>query len=57
MHIVTYENGMSKNLKSKTAIRLKHFAYGRTNICLLAVVNVIYVTQCYDIKSSTVVKS
>ena len=41
MHIVTYENGMSKNLKIKTAIRLKHFAYGRTNICLLAIVNVI----------------
>ena len=54
MHIVTYKNGMSKNLKSKTAIRLKHFVYGRTHICLLATVNV---TQCYDIKSSTVVKS
>ena len=23
MHIVTYKNGMSKNIKSKTAIRLK----------------------------------
>ena len=53
MHIVTYKNGMSKNLKSKTAIRLKHFVYGRTRICLLAIVNV----TCYDIKSSTVVKS
>ena len=57
MHIVTYKNGISKNLKSKTAIRLKHFVYGRTNICLLAIVNVTYVIQCYDIKSSTVVKS
>ena len=57
MHIVTYKNRMSKNLKSKTAIRLKHFVNGRTLICLLAVVNVAYVTQCYDIKSSTVVKS
>ena len=52
MHISTYKNGMNKNLKSKTAIRLKHFVYVRTNICLLAIV---YVTQCYDIKSSTVV--
>ena len=57
MHIVTYKNGMSKNLKSKTSIRLKHFVYDRTHICLLAIVNVTYVTQCYDIKSSTVVKS
>ena len=57
MHIVTYKNEMSKNLKSKTAIMLTHFVYGRTLICLLAVVNVAYVTQCYDIKSSTVVKS
>ena len=57
MHIVTYKNGMSKNLKSKTAIRLKHFVYGRTLICLLAVINVAYATQCYDIKSSTAVKS
>ena len=48
---------MSKNLKSKTAIRLKHFVYGRTHIYLLAIVNVTYVTQCYDIKSNTVVKS
>ena len=57
MHIITYKNGMSKNLKSKPAIRLQHFVYGRTHICLLAIVNVTYVTQCYDIKSSTVVKS
>ena len=59
MHIVTYKNGMSKNGESKTAIRLKHFVYGITHICLLAIVNtyVTYVTQCYDIKSSTVVKS
>ena len=57
MHIVTYKNGMSKNLKSKTVIRLKHFVYGRTHKCLLAIVNVTYVTQCYDIKSSSVVKS
>ena len=57
MHVVTYKNGMSKNHKSKTAIRLKHFVYGRTHICLLAIVNVTYVRQCYDIKSSTVVKS
>ena len=57
MHIIAYKNGMSKNLKSKTAIRLKHFIYGRTNTCLLAIVNVTYVTQCYDIKSSTVEKS
>ena len=57
MHIVTSKNGISKNLKSKTAIRLKHFVYGRTNICLLAIVNVTYVTQCYDVKSNTVVKS
>ena len=56
MHIVTYKNGMSKNLKSETAIRLKHFVYGRTNICLLAIVDVTYVTQCYDIKSSNVAK-
>ena len=55
MHISTYKNAMSKTLKSKTAIKLKHFVYGRTNICLLAIVNVTYVTQCYDIKSSTVV--
>ena len=33
MHIVTYKIGMSKNLKSKTAIRLKHFVYDRTHIC------------------------
>ena len=57
MHIVTYKNGMSKNLKSKTAIRLKHFVYDRTHICLLAIVNVTYVTQFYYTKSSTVVKS
>ena len=57
MYKVTYKNGMSKHLKSKTAIRLKHFVYGRTHICLLAIVNVTYVTQCYEIKSSTVVKS
>ena len=57
MYIVTYKNGMSKNLKSKTVIRLKHFVHGRTHICLLAIVNATYVTQCYDIKSSTVVKS
>ena len=57
MHIVTYKNGKSKNLKSKTAIRQKHFVYGRTYICLLSIVNVTYATQCYDIKSSTVVKS
>ena len=57
MHIVTNKNGMSKNLKSKTVIRLKHCVYGRTQICLLAIVNVTYVTQCYDIKSSIVVKS
>ena len=57
MHIVTNKNGMSKNLKSKTVIRLKHFVYGRTHVCLLAVVNVTYITQCYDIKSSTLVKS
>ena len=57
MHIVTYKNGMSKNLKRKTAIRVKHFVDGRTLICLLTVVNVTYATQCYDIKSSTVVKS
>ena len=56
MYIVTYKNGMKKNLKSKIAIRLKHFVYGRTHICLLANVNVTYLTQCYDIKSSTVVK-
>ena len=42
---------------SKTAIRLKHFVYGRTHIRLLAIVNVTYVRQCYDVKSSTVVKS
>ena len=57
MHTVTYKNGIRKNLKSKTATRLKHFVYGRTHICLLAIVNVTYITQCYDIKSSTVVKS
>ena len=57
MHIVTYKNGMSKNIKSKTAIRLKHFVYGRTHICSLAIVNITYLTQGYDIKSSTVVKS
>ena len=57
MHIVTYKKEMSKNLKSKTAIRLQHFVYGRTNICLFAIVNVTYVIQCYDIKSSIVVKS
>ena len=57
MHIVTYKNGMSKNRKVKIALRLKHFVYGRTNICLLAIVNVTYVTHCHDIKSSTVVKS
>ena len=57
MHIVTYKNGMSKNLKSKTAIRLKHFVYDRTHICLLAIVNVTYVTQFYYTKSSTVFKS
>ena len=57
MHIVTYKNGMSKNLQSKTAIGLKHFVYGRTHICLLAIVNVTYLSQCYDIKSNTVVKS
>ena len=57
MHIVTYKNRISKNLKSETAIRLKHFVNDRTLICLFAVVNVAYVTQCYDIKSSTVVKS
>ena len=57
MHIVTYKNGMNKNLKSKTAIRLKHFVYGRTHICLLAVVNVTYVTQRFDIKSGNMVKS
>ena len=57
MHIVTCKNGMNKNLKGKTAIRLKHFVYGRTHKCLLAIVNVTYVRQCYDIKSSTVVKS
>ena len=57
MHIVTYKNGMSKSFKSETAIRLKHFVYGRTHICLLAIVNVIYVTQCCGIKSSTMVKS
>ena len=57
MHIVTYKNRMSKSLKSETAIRLKHFVYGRTHICLLANVNVTYLTQNYDIKSSTVVKS
>ena len=44
---------MSKNLKSKTVIRLKHFVHGRTHICLLAIVKVTYVAQCYDIKSST----
>ena len=48
---------MSKNLKSKTAIMLKHFVYGRTHICVLAIVNVTYVAQCDIIKSSTVVKS
>ena len=26
-------------------------------LCLLAIVNVTYVTQCYDMKSSAVVKS
>ena len=57
MHIVTYKNEMSKSLKSKTAIRLKHFVYGRTHICLLAIVNVTYLSQCYDIKLNTVVKS
>ena len=57
MHIITYKNGMSKILKSKTAIRLKHFVFGRTHICLLAIVNVTYVTHCYAIKSRTVVKS
>ena len=58
MHIVTYKNGMSKNLKSKTVIRLKHsFTRQNSHICVLAIVNVTYVTQCYDIKSSTVVKS
>ena len=57
MHIVTYKNGMSKTLKSKTGIRLKHFVYGRTYICLLAIENVTHATQCYGIKSSTVVKS
>ena len=58
MHIVTDKNGMSKYLKRKIAIRLKHFLYGRTHICLLAIVNDTYVTQCYDIKSrsNTVVK-
>ena len=55
MHVVTYKNGMSKNYKSKTAIRRKHFVYGRIYICLLAIVNVTYARQCYDIKSSTVV--
>ena len=57
MHVVTYKNGMSKNFNSKTAIRLKYFVYGRNHICLVANVNVTYLTQCYDIKSSTVVKS
>ena len=57
MHIVTYKNGMIKNIKSKTAIRLKHFVYGRTHICLLVIVNVTYLTHCYDMKSNTVLKS
>ena len=57
MHIVTYKNGMSKNLKCKTATGLKHFVYGIIHICLLAIVNVTYVSQCYDIRSSIVVKS
>ena len=57
MQIVTYKNGMSKSLKSKTAIMLKHFVCGRTHKCLSAIVNVTYVTQCYNIKSNTVVKS
>ena len=61
MHIITYENGMSKSgslkssLKSKTAIRLKHSfiwqnSYMFIGYCkrLLAIVNVTYVTQCYD---------
>ena len=31
--VAEHKNGMSKNLKSKTVIRLKHFVYGRTHIC------------------------
>ena len=52
MHISTYKNGMSKNLKSKTAIWLWQNSY-----MLLAIVNVTFETQFYYTKSSTVVKS
>ena len=43
---------MSKNgnLKSKTAIRLKHSFIWQNSYMFLAIVNVTYVTQCYDIK-------
>ena len=46
-----------KKIPGKTVSRLKHFVYGKSHICSLAIVNVTYVTQCNDIKSRTVVKS
>ena len=44
-------------LRVKQRLGLKHSFIGRTRMCFLAIVNVTYVTQCYDIKSSIVVKS
>ena len=60
MHIITYKNGMSKNgnLRVKQRLGQNILLYNcRTLICFLAIVNVTYVTQCHDIKSSIVVKS
>ena len=44
-------------LRAKQGLGLNILLYGRSRVCFLAIVKVTYVTQCYDIKSSIVVKS
>ena len=59
MHIITYKNGISKNdnLKSKTGIRFEHSFIWQISYMFLSYCKCHNVTQCYDIKSSIVIKS
>ena len=44
-------------LRVKQRLGQNILLYGRFRICFLTIVNVTYVTQCFDIKSSIVVQS